>query len=138
MNRISACIHDEEGGALIETAVVLPAFLLLLFGFFSFAIVLQGYTAATFASWAGARYASVNSSTSLSPCTSIKVNALAASYLYAVSTSNETILTTWLPAANTIGGTVNVSVKVKYALQIPFFGQTSISVGNSAVRVIVR
>lgn len=137
MNRISACIHDEEGGALIETAVVLPAFLLLLFGFFSYAIVLQGYAAATFASWAGARYASVSSSTSLSPCTSAKVSALAANYLYAVSTTNETILTTWLPA-NTIGSTVNVSVKVKYALQIPFFGQTSISVGNSAVRVIVR
>jgi Flp pilus assembly protein TadG len=137
MNKTPACIRDEEGGALVETAVVLPVFLLLLFGFFSFAIVLEGYIAATFASWAGARFASVNSSTSLSPCTSNTVRTLAASYFYAVPSANETVLTTWLPS-NTVGSTVSVSVKVTYALQVPFFSQTSITVGNSAVRVVVR
>jgi hypothetical protein len=79
----------------------------------------------------------VNSSTSLSPCTSSTVRTLATAYLYAVPTANETVITTWLPA-NTVGSTVNVSVKVTYALHIPFFSQTSITVGNSAIRVVVR
>ncbi len=121
---------------MIEMAVALPTFCLLLIGFFQFGIVLFGYGNATYAAEAGARFASVNSTSSLLPCSATTVQALVASYLYAPP-SGVTVTTSWT-AGNTIGSSVNVTVKMTYPISIPFLSLTQVSIGSSAQRTITR
>jgi len=117
-------------------AVVLPTFLLLLLGFMQFAIVLFDYENATFACETAARYASLHSSTSLSPGTTASVTSIVQTYLWAPANSS-TIRVTWSPS-NTIGSTVNVSVNATYQISIPFTSLTTAKINTSAQRTIMR
>ena len=100
-------LEEDRGGAAIEMAVVLPVFFILLFGLFSFAIILFGYGNATYASRAGSRFASLHSATSLSPCTASSVQSFVMPFLWAAPSGGVTVATTWSPS-NTVGSTVNV------------------------------
>jgi Flp pilus assembly protein TadG len=129
---------DESGGTLLEMALVLPVFFLLLFGLFSFAMVFFGYSNTTYSSRAATRYASLHSPTSLKPCNTTCVTALVTSMLFAAPSGGVSVTTAYGPG-NTVGSTVSVFVKITYPLQIPFFlGSTNVSVGSTAVRTISR
>jgi len=122
---------------LLETALVLPVFFLLLFGLFYFSIALFGFCNATYASRAAARYASLHSSTSLSPCTTASVQSVVAPYLAVTPAATSTVTTVWT-ASNTIGSTVSVSVTLVYSVGIPFSKLNAITVGSTAQRTIIR
>ncbi len=128
---------NQDGTTMIEMAVVLPTFCLLLAGFFEFSIVLFGYSNATFAARAGARLASVSSSSSVLPCNATVMQTLVNSYLYAAPSGGVTTTTTWTPG-NIVGGTVNVTVKIVYPIGVPLLNLTQITVGSSAQRTITR
>jgi Flp pilus assembly protein TadG len=74
---------DERGSELVELAVILPVFFLLLFGLFNFSIVLFGYSNATYATRAATRYAALHSSTSLVPSTTASIQSYATQFLFA-------------------------------------------------------
>ncbi len=133
----SQVLREQSGAALIETALVLPIFLLLLFGFFTFSIVLFGFCNATYAARVGARFASLNSSNSATPYNSASVSALLSPLLYGTSATNIAITTVWTPS-NAVGSMVKVSVTIAYPLNIPFLNMTQLTVGSSAQRIIVR
>jgi len=130
-------LNDRSGQALIEMAVVLPVFFLLLFGLFSFSIILFGYGNASFACRLGARYASLHSSTSLAPCSSSSITSLVTPYLWAGAQNQVTVATNWSPG-NTVGSTVSVSVTIVYPTGIPFSALTQVKVGSTAQRTIMR
>ncbi len=131
-------LRDECGGTLLEMAVVLPTFFLLLFGLFSFATVLYGYSNASYASRTAARYASMHSTASLTPCNTACVTGMATPMLYAAPAGGVTVTTTY-GSGNVVGSSVTVFVKIAYAMQIPFFsGAKNVSVGSTAVRTIER
>lgn len=129
--------EETSGQTLVETAVVLSAFFLLLFGLIQFCMMLFGYGNATYACRVAVHYASLHSQSSLAPCTSASITALATSYIFLVPAANLHVTPTW-PSGNTVGNTVNVSVTVTYALNIPFYHSGSITVGSSAQRVILN
>jgi Flp pilus assembly protein TadG len=129
--------RDKRGSTLVEVAVILPTLFLFLWGLFDFSIVLFGYSNATYASRAAARYASLHSSTSLAPSNAVAVQNVATQYLWAAPAGGVTVTTTWSPA-NTIGGTVNVFVKVAYPVGVPLLTLHQITVASTAQRTIQR
>jgi len=129
--------NGELGSTVLETALVLPPFFMLLFGLFNFSIVLFGYCNATFSSRAAARYASLHSSTSLSPCTTASVTAVITPYLAVTPGAAATVTPAW-PSGNTVGNTVTVTVKLVYSVGIPFSSLKTVTVGSTAQRTIQR
>jgi Flp pilus assembly protein TadG len=129
--------RNHSGQAVIELAVALPAFFLLLFGLFNFAIVLYGYGNATFASRLGARFASLHSSSSTAPCSSASITSLVTPYLFTVAQDQVTVATNW-PSGNTVGNPVTVSISVVYPIGIPYFSLSQITIGSTAQRTIMR
>jgi Flp pilus assembly protein TadG len=133
---IRSSLKDQSGGTLLEMALTLPPFFLMLFGLFEFSIILFGYCSATFACREAARYASVHSSTSLAPCTSSAIKTLVASQIWA-PTATVTVTPTWA-GGNTIGQTVSIAVTVAYPLGLTVISTSTITVGGSATRTIIR
>ena len=127
----------EEGATALEISLLLPVFFLLLFGFFSFSIVIFGYCNASYACIAAARNASLHSGTSLAPATTSSIQGFVTPYLWAAPTSGTTITTTWTPT-NAVGNTVKVAVSIVYPVRIPLFALKSLTVGSSAQRVILE
>ncbi len=129
--------ENESGSTLVELALVLPVFLLTLFGFFASVIALCGYCNASYACRAGVRYASLHSATSLAPASAATVQAIVAPYLWADPIGGVRVTTLWSPGV-AVGGTVRVSVKLIYPVRIPFSQWKEITMGSSAVRTISR
>jgi Flp pilus assembly protein TadG len=72
----------EEGGALVEMAMVLPILLLMVTGIFSFGITLNNYLELTDAVSIGARYLALQAGQTLDPCaTAVTKIELAAPFL---------------------------------------------------------
>lgn len=132
-----AAVLDESGSTAIETAVVLPVVLLIVFGVIQFSIALFSYANATYAARAAARYASLHSAASGTEATSTGIAAYVTPMLWNFSPDQYTVTTTWLPA-NAVGDTVQVSVSLHYRLSIPFAGQQTLSLSNTAARTILR
>jgi len=128
--------RDQSGGTLLEMAVVLPPFFLLLFGLFEFSIVMLGYCCAAFAGREAARYASVHSSTSVSPCTTASIQALAKTQIWAPS-ATITVTPTW-PSGNTVGNTVKISISVAYPVGLAVISLSTVTVTGYAQRTITR
>lgn len=122
---------------LIEMAIVLPIFFLLLFGIFSYSIILFGRGNAICAANVAARYAALHSSTAVVPSTSASIKSYASAFLYAAPASGTTVTTTY-SSSNTVGGTVTVTVDVTYPILIPFYGSRSLTVSASSQRTISR
>jgi len=129
-------LGDQSGNAMVELAFALPMFLALLFGIIGFAIVFFDYENANFACKQAARYASLHSSSSLSPCDSTQVGSIVKQFQM-ISSQSSNVSVSW-PSGNTIGGTVTVSVNATYPLSIPFVNVSSVSISASAQRTIMR
>lgn len=129
--------HDEDGSTLIEFAFVIPIFLLLIFGAFQSFLALFFFCNASYASRAGARYASLHSATAPIAATSSSVQAVVTPLLWTGPVTTPTVNTVW-QTSNTIGGTVTVTVTMNLPLPIPFTGIQSIPVSSTAQRSIVH
>jgi len=134
--RCKRALRDQRGSTLLEMAVVLPPFFLLLFGLFEFSIVLLGYCSASFACREAARYASVRSSTSISPCTTASIQALVKTQIWAPS-ATVTVTPTWA-SGNTIGDPVKISVSVAYPVGLAVISVSTVTVTASTQRTIMR
>jgi Flp pilus assembly protein TadG len=62
------CNHGEEGGALVEMAIVLPVLMLIVTGIFAFGITLNNYVQLTNATSVGARLLAISRLNTLDPC----------------------------------------------------------------------
>ncbi len=118
-------VAGEDGSVLLETALVLPFYFLILFGLISFAMIFFGYCSATYAAKAAVRYAAVHSSTSILPCTSSTIQSIVTANLWAVPAGTSPAITsTWTPQSNggggPIGSIVSVTIKITYGTNMPF------------------
>jgi len=100
----------EEGSTLVETAIVLPTFFLMLFGFFNIMFVLFGYCDANYAANVAARYASLHSSTSANPATVASVKAVILANLYIPGGATPTLIVNYSGNGNTVGQPVGIGI----------------------------
>ncbi len=134
---------NQSGQTVVETALILPVLFLLIFGFMQYSIVLFTYCNATFACRNAARYASLRSSSSLSPTTVAQVQSAVTSRLFLNGAIAPTVGVTYLTPAlatgsNTVGNFVEVSVSWSQTIKIPFMANQSVSIGTQAYHVITR
>ncbi len=141
--------QGEQGSTVIETAVVLPTFLLLLFGFFEYSFGLTAYMNATYAARVGARYASLHSLSSGSPATQDQVKSVVLSQLFVpgaatmITAGNIIVdygdrMGSTAGAGNYQGDLVGVGIIWYQKFDLPFLPSKSIYIATQAYRVIER
>jgi hypothetical protein len=121
---------------MLEMALILPIYFLLVYGVLLMCFILFGYCNATYASRIASRYAAVNGTGSTYQCTSTDVKNVAKQFLWGAP-SNVTITPTWSPDNNP-GSTVTVKIVLVYPTAIPFSGISQVTVGTSAQAVILQ
>lgn len=129
--------REDHGSTLIEFAMTLPIFLLLIFGAFQCSLALFDYCNVTYAARVSARYASLHSADSLMPATSASVQSVATSFLLTTLESNAVVIAAWTPS-NTVGSTVQVTVQTTLPLAIPFTSIQQFRIGSTSTRTILR
>jgi len=149
----------ESGQASIEMAFVMPLCLAIVFGMVQSSLLLQTYCNATFACRNAARYASLNSTSSLSPASPTQVAAVAKLGLFMSSSISPTINVNYFNAGNlsssssnlctppvgganttldVVGNVVCVQVTWSQRLSIPFMPTNSITITTQSYRIISR
>ena len=109
-----ALLKQKRGQAVVEFALVLPVFILILVGIMEFGLVFHQYLVVTSASREGARVAALGGTDA----------DVAAVVTTAVGNINQGLLTTAVsPAARTRGDAVTVTVTNRVPIQTPLFSQ---------------
>jgi Flp pilus assembly protein TadG len=135
---------SESGAAMIEMAIALPIYLLIVFGLFECSIVLSTYCSATYACRDGARYASLHSASSLSPASVSQISAMVQSELFLRATMAPTVNVTYTnpstgaTATNAVGNMVLVSASWGQTLTIPFLSSQNFTIATQAYQVVTR
>jgi Flp pilus assembly protein TadG len=122
---------------MIEMALVLPIYFMLVYGVFQICFIMFGYCNATYACRQAARYAGIHGTGSTYQCTSTDVQNVAKTYLWGAPQSGITITTTWSPDNNP-NSTVTVKISLVYPTAIPFSKMSQISVGTAATAWILQ
>jgi Flp pilus assembly protein TadG len=135
MRRIGR-FENEGGASLIEIALVLPVFFLLVFGIFQFAIVFCTFSNANYAVRKAARYASIHSTTALNPCTPATVQSMVAADLFVSASQIYVVTVTGCPGS--IGSNAKVSVSWSQKVYLPAYTTPSFDIGASTIRPITR
>ncbi len=130
-------IGRQKGSAMIEYALVLSVFFMLIWGFIQFSLILFGFNNATYASRIAIRYAVVHGSTATYTCTSTDISNIITPLLWGAPSGGTTIVTTWNPN-NTPGSTVSIKVAIQYMPAIPFFPRKAFTVGTTAYGTILQ
>jgi Flp pilus assembly protein TadG len=128
----------QKGSAMVEFALVVPLFFLIIFGLVEMAIVFAGYCGATYAAQLAVRYATVRGgdNTVVTPCSSTDITTLVAPYLWAAQKNSYTVTTTWNPD-NYTGSTVTVAITLTYKTGIPYSSLNTITIGTSSSGTIL-
>lgn len=130
-------LREETGSDLVETALVLPLYLMLIFGITSFAILFFAYCNATFASRAAVRYAVVHSSTSLAPCNAAILQGIVNPLLWGAPSGGVVVTPLW-NLSNTIGSTVSVTIQMTYTHGLPYVSLSGLVVQVTSQGVILH
>jgi Flp pilus assembly protein TadG len=126
----------QRGSAMIEVALVLALFLMLIFGCVQFAIVFFVYSNTVYASQVAVRYAIMHGTVSGNACTNATRTGVIMPLLWGTQANSVTVTTAWSPD-NSIGSTVTIKVAVLYKTRIPFSLLSSFSMGTSAQGTIL-
>jgi Flp pilus assembly protein TadG len=127
----------QRGAAMLEMALVLPIYFLLVYGVIQLCFVMFGYCNATYACRLAVRYAQIHGTGSTYQCTATDVSNLATPYLWGAPKNGVTISTTWSPDNNP-GSTVTVKISLVYPTVIPFSKMSQINIGTSASATILQ
>lgn len=101
--------NRRRGGALLEGALCINVFLLIVFGAIEFSRVVYAYNVVAYAARDASRYASVRGSSSPSPATAAAISAFVSSQAVMLPSGSLTVTTTWSPS-NAPGSKVTVRV----------------------------
>ena len=133
----STIYHEERGSLLVETALLLPVFLVFVFGIITFAAMMFSYGNLCFATRAAARYACIHSSTSYSPATTTAINSVISPFWFSYPSNTYTTNVTYGGSGNVVGGTATVSVAVTYDLSMPFYSASGMTLTSTSSGVII-
>jgi Flp pilus assembly protein TadG len=127
----------ENGSAMVEGALILALFILIVYGFVQIAFVLFGYNNLTYASRVAMRYAVIHGSTATYTCTTTDIQNMITPLLWGAPASGTTVITNWNPN-NSPGSAVSISVTVKYNSVIPFTSLHNFTIGTTAYGVVIQ
>lgn len=115
------CTHSryERGSALIEGALSLTVFLMIIFGIMEFGRAVFAYNFVSSAARTASRYAMVRGSSSGHPATTSDISNFVSNQAIGLDRSAVTVTTTWTPD-NSPGSTVKVAVKYSFQPIAPF------------------
>jgi Flp pilus assembly protein TadG len=132
-------IHEgnQKGTVLVEAAISLLTFLLLLFGIIEGGIAVWTYNTIAFAARQGTRYAAVRGANNPSPATTSTVQTYVQSQAIGLDTSKMTVTTTWTPN-NTPGNYVKVVVNYQYSPVTAFFITGSLTLSSTSKTVVLH
>ena len=122
---------------MIEYALVLSIFFILIYGFVQLCLVLFGFNNLTYSSRVAISYAVVHGSTASYVCTSTDISNIVTPLLWGAPSGGATVVTTWSPN-NSPGRTVSIKVAVQYTPKIPFFPSRIFTVGTTAYGTILE
>ena len=114
MRTIRAILKKKRGQAIVEFALILPVFILILLGIMEFGLVFHQYLVVTAASREGARVAALGGS---------DAETLTMVNTSAVSINAGQLTTTITPANRVKGQTVSVQVTNPVAIRAPLIAQ---------------
>jgi Flp pilus assembly protein TadG len=129
--------EKQKGAAMIEYALVLSVYFILIYGFLQFCLMLFGFNNATYASRVAVRYAIIHGSTATYTCTTSDISGIIAPLLWSAPSGGTTISTNWSPN-NSPGSTVSIKVAIQYTPKIPFFPNDIFTVGTTAYGTILE
>ncbi len=144
LRRVMRQAKNDSGSMLVETAVVLPVYLLLTFGFFIFAMGFTSFMSATYAARLGARYGAMHSLSSGSPDSVTDVQTLVRDNMFTPgAVSSPAIIVDYGNRTSGTGGNytgdlIGVGIVWAQNITIPFYGSKTIYVSTEAYRVITR
>jgi Flp pilus assembly protein TadG len=141
--RLVRLLASTTASVVIETAVSLSIFLMVVFGVFELSIVLLTYCNVTTACSQTTRYASIHSDSSLSPDTTTQLQSMFTSKLFLVGNPTPTFTVTYLTqnlqaGTNTVGGLVQITASWKQTVALPFISHNTVSISVQDVRPITR
>ena len=122
-------IARQEGSGLIEVAVVLPVFCLLLFGIFAFSMAMVSYLSATYWLREAARYAGMHSLTSISPASPAYLSNLVTSNIFLPGGTTPTVTVNYVyyvgaANGNYVGNGVELILSWTQNINVPLFSTT--------------
>ncbi len=127
----------QNGSAMVEGALVLSLFILIVYGFVQIALVLFGYNNLTYASRVAMRYAVIHGSTATYTCTATDIQNMVTPLLWGAPYAGITVTTNWSPNKSP-GGAVSIGVTVKYKSVIPFSTTQGFTIGTTAYGVVIQ
>lgn len=130
-------LDQESGSYILETALAMPAFLAMVFLFIATSLLMCVYGNMTYGAQAAVRYASIRSSTSLSPCTTAQIEQAAEGAMLTAAGGSIKTVASWAPD-NNVGSMVKVTVSVNYPVVLPFLGGNSFTLTTSAAGTIIN
>ena len=126
---------SQRGNTLLESALVIQVFVLLVFGAIEFGRLIYTYNFIAYAAREGTRYASVRGNDSGHPASASAVSTYVKGEAIALKSANITVTTTWSPD-NHAGSVVRVKVSYTYAPLLRFILPNSLSLASTSQTVI--
>lgn len=130
--------RDEDGGEILEVALVMPVFLMFTFGVLQMMLFLYCYVAATYGSRAALRYATQHGAASMTPCAASDLQAIVRSYASVLPANNVVVTPTWVSSTHAVGTSVSIQVSLSYSTALAVTGFSSLAVTTTASGYILQ
>jgi Flp pilus assembly protein TadG len=127
----------ESGNTIIESALALVVFLMMLFGIMDLGRMVWTYNTLSQAARVDARYAIVHGNASGSVASSSDVSNVVRGQVIGLDPSTLVVTTTWTPDKNP-GSAVKVQTSYSFAFLLPYLPNRSIALGSFSQMVISR
>ncbi|MEP7341699.1 MAG: TadE/TadG family type IV pilus assembly protein [Acidobacteriota bacterium] len=127
----------QRGGTLVELALILPIFFLLIFGVLDFGRGIWAYNTLSYASREGVRYAIVRGSKSQTPASVSDIRQIVIAQTGGLDASKLTVTVTWLPN-NSPGSNVKVQAQYNFVSLVPLLNLGTIALTSSSNMVITN
>jgi Flp pilus assembly protein TadG len=127
----------SRGQAMTEFSLVLPVFILLLFGTIFFGNIVYAYSYVSYAAREASRYAAVHGSTNKNPATSSSVQNFVTQETAGLNLKQLSVATSWSPDNNP-GSTVKVQVQYNMPFSVPLVTSTTLQLISTSQMVVAQ
>ena len=111
----------EKGSTLLESAVLLLTFLVMVLGIMDWGRMMLANNFISYGAREGARYAATHGNSATHPASTSDISTLVKNEAVGLDTSKITVTTTWTPSGNNSpGSTVNVVVQYSFTAIAPY------------------
>ena len=127
---------NQKGSILVESAVSMLAFLLLLIGIIEGGRMVWTYNTLAFVAREGTRYAIVRGGNNPVPATTTTISAYVKGRAIGLDPTKMTVLTTWAPT-NSQGNPVQVVVNYQYSMVTTLFKSGSFVLTSTSKMIVL-